>query len=346
MKKILSKIKRKKEEKPSRITNETVAEHRERILAGGRKFKYPVQYARHKLVINTIVISITSLLIIIFLCWWQLYPAQNTSGFFYRFTQIVPVPVATIDGEQVRYSDYLMRFRSSLHFLQKQNMININSDDGKRQIEHLKRQSLDQAVTGAFVEKLARERNITIDSEQINAFITKERQAQITVLSEEAYEQSVLREFYDWSLDEYKSIVRNTLLKREVSFAIDAAAKKRVEEIRSHLERGEDFARVAKDTSDDPTKNNGGDVGFVARSSQDQNGLVQAALSLKVNQVSDIIKGTDGYYIIKLLEADEKRVRYARIKVSLTEFTQLLETKKTKNLQEYIGIAKESATLQ
>ena len=26
-----------------RITNETVAEHRERVLAGGRKFKYPLQ---------------------------------------------------------------------------------------------------------------------------------------------------------------------------------------------------------------------------------------------------------------------------------------------------------------
>ncbi len=39
--------------KPEHITNETVSEYRERILAGGRKFKYPVQYARHRLVIKT-----------------------------------------------------------------------------------------------------------------------------------------------------------------------------------------------------------------------------------------------------------------------------------------------------
>ena len=27
---------------PSRITNDTVAEHREKVLAGGRKHKYPI----------------------------------------------------------------------------------------------------------------------------------------------------------------------------------------------------------------------------------------------------------------------------------------------------------------
>ena len=33
-------------EVPSRITNDTVAKHREQILAGGRRFKYPVQYIK------------------------------------------------------------------------------------------------------------------------------------------------------------------------------------------------------------------------------------------------------------------------------------------------------------
>ena len=54
MKKI--KLKRsKKQPAPaaSRITNETIAEHREQILAGGRRFKYPIQYTKHKLIINT-----------------------------------------------------------------------------------------------------------------------------------------------------------------------------------------------------------------------------------------------------------------------------------------------------
>ena len=33
---------------------EKVEERREEVLAKGRKFKYPLQYTKHKLVINTI----------------------------------------------------------------------------------------------------------------------------------------------------------------------------------------------------------------------------------------------------------------------------------------------------
>ena len=44
MKKIVQSLRRKKEvEAPQRITNDTVTEHRKRVLAGGRKFKYPLQ---------------------------------------------------------------------------------------------------------------------------------------------------------------------------------------------------------------------------------------------------------------------------------------------------------------
>jgi hypothetical protein len=57
MKKIFKKKPKQKKELPTRITNDTVAEHREHVLAGGRKLKYPVQYTRSALVRNTIIIS-------------------------------------------------------------------------------------------------------------------------------------------------------------------------------------------------------------------------------------------------------------------------------------------------
>src|SRR3989344_4195797 len=95
----LPRLKRKKQadQKPSRITNETVAEHRERILAGGRRFKYPIQYARHRLVINTIIISLVALLLVIGIGWQQLFLAQNTGNFFYRVARVFPIPVASVD---------------------------------------------------------------------------------------------------------------------------------------------------------------------------------------------------------------------------------------------------------
>ena len=79
---------------PSRITNETVAEHRERILAGGRRFKYPMQYARHKLVFNTIIVTLVTLVLLAVVGWWQLYIVQNSSSFFYRVTRVLPLSAA------------------------------------------------------------------------------------------------------------------------------------------------------------------------------------------------------------------------------------------------------------
>ena len=77
MKKLLNKLPRPGKSKSTendsaRITTETIAEHRERILAGGRRFKYPVQYARHKLVFNAIIITVATLLVLIGVGYWQL----------------------------------------------------------------------------------------------------------------------------------------------------------------------------------------------------------------------------------------------------------------------------------
>ena len=99
MKKLLGKLAKHRsssDEAQSRITNDTVAEHRERILAGGRKFKYPLQYVRHRLVINTVIISTVALAALVSIGWWQLYSAQNTSEFMYKVTQVLPVPVASV----------------------------------------------------------------------------------------------------------------------------------------------------------------------------------------------------------------------------------------------------------
>ena len=45
MKNLLNrKDKKQPKELPKRITNDTVAQHREKVLAAGRKHKYPIQY--------------------------------------------------------------------------------------------------------------------------------------------------------------------------------------------------------------------------------------------------------------------------------------------------------------
>ncbi len=342
MKKLTAKLRRQKpDEKPSRITNETVAEHREQILAGGRKFKYPVQYAKYKLVINSMIIALSAIALLVVACWYLLYFAQTNTKFMYRLTQLVPVPVANVDGENVRYSEYLKKYRSDIFSLVQQEQINLKSVDGKRQSEYYKRQELDSAIKEAYAGKIAREMNITVSRAEIDTFIT--RTVSSKSISLEAYEKTVLKNFYDWSLDEYRGVVKGRLLSQKTSFAIDDTAKKRANSIAAQAKAaGADFAALALANSDDAgTKANGGDVGTLPLENQDTYGLIAAARKMEANQISAPIQGRDGYYIIKLLEKNDTSVRYAQIKVNLTELDKRFDmVKKANRIKEHIKVDK------
>lgn len=326
------------EDRPSRITNETVAEHREQILAGGRKFKYPIQVAKHKLVIVSIAIGIVTVALLIVVGWQQLYLAQNTSKFMYRLTQLIPVTVASVDGEGVRYSDFLKKYRSSIHALQQQNSINLRTADGKRQADYIKRTQLDTVEKDTYAVKLARENKINVTNEEVDSFINKDLASKSVSL--EAYEKTVLSSFYDWTLADYREVVRIELLKRKVSFKIDTAAESKIGAIEKRLQTGEDFATVAKQISDDvTTKDVGGDVGELPLDNQDSHGLIAAAKGMSVGSISAPIQGTDGYYIIKLIARTDTAVHYAQIKVDLTAFNKKFdEVKKAGKIQEHIKV--------
>lgn len=344
MKRLTDKLRRNKpaEEKPSRITNETVAEHREQILAGGRKFKYPVQYAKHRLVINSILIALGAVLLLVILAYYLLYHAQLNTKFMYRLTQAVPVPVANVDGEPVRYSEYLKKYRSDIFSLVQQEQINLKSNDGKRQSEYYKRRELDGVIREAYAAKLARQYKVSVSREEVDKFITSTVNSKS--ISLEAYERTVLQNFYDWSLDEYRDVVRARLITQKVSFAIDDAAKRRVDDLaRQAAAPGADFAALAAAHSDDlGTKQNGGDVGLLPLDNQDPNGLIAAARQLNPGQVSPPVKGTDGYYVVKLLEKNDTAVRYQMIKVDLTEFDKrFAAVQKAGKVKEHIKVAKQ-----
>jgi parvulin-like peptidyl-prolyl isomerase len=341
MKKLTAKLRKQptEPEKPSRITNETVAEHREQILAGGRKFKYPVQYAKHKLVLNSVLIGLGAVALLFVLCWYLLYQAQVNTKFMYRLTQLVPVPVANVDGENVRYSEYLKKYRSDIFSLVQQEQINLKSADGKRQSEYYKRKELDSAIKEAYVVKLARQNKVSVSRTEVDDFITKSVNSKS--ISLEAYEKTVLHNFYDWSLDEYRGVVKNRLLAKKVGFVIDKEAKSRAEDLANQAASG-DFAAIAKANSDDiASRESGGDIGALPLDNQDTNGLIAAAEKMSPNQVSRPIEGSDGYYIIKLIEKNDSSVHFAQIKVELTELDKrFAQIKQQNKIKEYIKVDK------
>ena len=83
----------------------------------------------------------------------------------------------------------------------------------------------------------------------------------------------------------------------------DATLKARAEDARKRVVGGEDFAKVAAEISDDPSKSSGGEIGWVRQGLMLPE-LETAVWSLKAGEVSPVLRSKYGYHIFK---ADERR---------------------------------------
>lgn len=328
MKKLVSKIlRRDTPAEPSRITNDTVAEHRERILAGGRRFKYPIQYARHKLVFNAIIISIAALAVIITVGYWQLYPAQNNSEFIYRVTKVLPLPVAYVDGEPVPYSDYLMKYLSSVHYLEQKEQVSLKSDDGKRRVEYIKQSAMDDAIADAYARKLASKLKISVSDIELEAFLKTQRQSSDGEVSQQTYDAVVL-DYYGWSPEEYRYAMKVKILRQKVTYAVDTNAKGVSETLSAQVKApGANLQAIAADINKaEAGKVVYGSSGLVPRTNQD-GGLALTAATLTKGAVSDAVKSTsgEGYYYVRLLDSNDAQVSYDYIQIPLKTFSEQLK---------------------
>ncbi|MFB3920767.1 MAG: peptidylprolyl isomerase [Terriglobia bacterium] len=85
------------------------------------------------------------------------------------------------------------------------------------------------------------------------------------------------------------------------------AAERKIQALYARVRSGEDFAAVAQAYSEDArTAAGGGDMGFLPASALASNApLRQAVTSLRVGDVSPIMRSGDGYHILKLLGREE-----------------------------------------
>ncbi|HMD98342.1 MAG TPA: peptidylprolyl isomerase [Terriglobia bacterium] len=100
-----------------------------------------------------------------------------------------------------------------------------------------------------------------------------------------------------------------------------AASERKAEALYARLQRGDDFATVAQQYSQDAkTAPGGGDMGFIPASSLESNPQLKRAIaSLKVGEISGILRSPSGFHIIKLLgRADPGQMKLSNPQVEST----------------------------
>jgi parvulin-like peptidyl-prolyl isomerase len=124
------------------------------------------------------------------------------------------------------------------------------------------------------------------------------------------------------------------------------AKKKTAEDIRKRAVAGEDFAKLAKEFSDDPgSKDSGGEYTFPrGRMVPD---FEAAAFSLATNQVSDIVTTPYGYHIIKLSEKiPAKVIAFAEVADDLREALKTEKLKEALRETEYLDKLQKDAGVE
>lgn len=327
----------KKAKTAPKTEREKVEERREEVLAKGRKFKYPLQYTKHKLVINTILVAAVAVVAMVVAGWLALYQFQSTGEMMYRVTQVLPVPVAEVEGAKVRYSDYLMIYRSNLQTSEQQSGQLGNTEDDDLVRAEYKRTALEAAVEYTYAMKLGKELGLSVAEEEIDQAFDEHRKVGGVERSEEAF-LKIVQDNFGMNQREYRRMLELTLMKAKVEQEIDETAQAVAAEVETMLnENGGDMAAVAESLGEQVEYEA---TGQLVDNMNVDGGRSNKAMTLEPGQVSErfLSNNGDGYYFVKLVEKTETQVNYESIKVKFTTFAervaQLYEEGKVKNLVE------------
>jgi hypothetical protein len=315
-----------------RITNETVAEHREEVLGSARKFIYPLRHSLKKIV--TISVSIFAALVVVFFvyCLLALYRFDSTSAFLYRVNQVTPFPVAKAGPDFVAYENYLFELRHYIHYYQTQ--LNVDFDnEGKQQLEEFRKTALQSVIDDAYVKQLAREHKITVTDQEVDEGVGLLRSQNRLGGSDKVFED-VLREFWDWSLGDFKRVLHQQILAKKVVSALDVDTHNRAQNVFTQFNNEGDFAELAKEHSEDTnTKDNGGDYGIsIERSNRDlPPKVIDEMFKLKSGEVSDIIETPLGLEIVMVREVNGNSVRASHIFFAFKDISEYINPLKEQN---------------
>ena len=123
----------------------------------------------------------------------------------------------------------------------------------------------------------------------------------------------------------------------ELSDDKKAELKAKMEEILAKAKAGEDFATLAKEYSECPSASEGGDLGSFGKGQMVKE-FEDAAFSMEVGEISEIVESQYGYHIIKV--TDKKEKSYDDMK------DEIKSTLASEKYSEYVEKLKKDSTIE
>lgn len=298
-----------------RITNETVAEHREDVLAGARKYIYPLKHSRRRAVIISTSIFVGALVLFLTYTAVSLYKFQSTSGLMYGVTKVIPFPVAKAGSSWVSYNSYLFELKHYMHYYATQQGVDFSSESGKQQLNNFKKQALEQVTNAAYVKQLAAENGVKVTSRQVNDQVALVRSQNRLGTSQREFNE-VLNEFWGWNQNDFKRELKQEMLAQAVVAKLDTTTTAQANDAFKQLQAGTDFATLASQLSQDTaTKANGGQYSGTidANNASLPPKVLAALLKLEPGQTSAVIDTGYSLEIVKVTSVQDGKIQASHI---------------------------------
>jgi peptidyl-prolyl cis-trans isomerase D len=161
-------------------------------------------------------------------------------------------------------------------------------------------QEVTPAELNAYYE--AHKAEFKLPEERDGAYVLVEK---AKLLPQVQVDDKAMKDYYDSHAKEFaqqEQVHARHILAKVDDQHPDAAAQKKIADAKARLAKGEDFAKVARELSDDPgSKDKGGDLGLFGRNAMVKE-FEEAAFQAEPHKLVGPVHSSFGYHLIEVLE--------------------------------------------
>jgi peptidyl-prolyl cis-trans isomerase C len=158
-------------------------------------------------------------------------------------------------------------------------------------------------------------------------------------LSKVAVPDNDVVSYYEGHLDLFKQPLQirisHILIKTDPKWEASRKeeARRKAEQILKDLKRGKDFAMLAREQSDGPTRTNGGDLGYIRRG-QLEKPIESVVFNLKPGETSGIVETSYGFHLFRMTDKKPETIlAYDEVKEKVRQFLREEKAKQEAELQ-------------
>jgi parvulin-like peptidyl-prolyl isomerase len=292
--------------------------------------------------------------------------------------QVVEEIVAVVNDDVITLSQYKEQFDATVQQLRSA----LQGEEYEKQYQMLKNEMLNMMITDLLLMQQAKDKNLNV-SEQIKMAvdnIKKENNIESDDDLKRGLQQQGL-DYAQWVKQLEDNMLRQATIYSEVDRTIvlddseivgyyklhpneftepeeyhvraiylgsEGKTPAALEEVRKlvsgKVTAGEPFNALAKEYSDGPAKEAEGDLGRFRKGELDKT-LEQAVAKLKAGETGDWVETKNGWYLLKLEEKKDSRLKtFEEVKKEVEE--KLYSEKKQKKLEEYLKTLKEKSYIK